>query len=44
MVLNFFYFCLVFDYYELNEVSIVIYGIDIEMRFEVMLEKGSEDS
>lgn len=44
MVLNFSYSCSVPDYHELNEVSTVLHGTDTEMRLEVMLEKGSEDS
>lgn len=32
------------DYHELHEVSMVLHGTDTDMRLEVMLEKGSEDS
>ena len=44
MVLNCFYPCSVPDYHELHEVSTVLHGTDTDMRLEVMLEKGSEDS
>ena len=44
MVLNCFYPCPVPDYHELHEVSTVLHGTDTDMRLEVMLEKGSEDS
>lgn len=32
------------DYYELHEVSTVLHGTDTDMRLEVMLEQGNEDS
>ncbi|XP_078373747.1 spatacsin-like isoform X3 [Oculina patagonica] len=36
--------CKVPDYYELHEVSTVLHGTDTDMRLEVMLEQGNEDS
>ena len=39
-----FCFCSVPDYHELHEVTMVLHGTDTNMRLEVMLEKGSEDS
>ena len=42
--LNCFSSCSVPDYYELHEVSTVLHGTDTDMRLEVMLERGSEDS
>ena len=44
LVLNCFYSCSVPDYHELNEASTVLHGTDTEMRLELMLEMGSEDS
>ena len=44
LVLNCFYSCSVPDYHELHEVSTVLHGTDTDMKLEVMLEKGSEDS
>jgi len=44
LVLNCFYSCSVPDYHELHEVTMVLHGTDTNMRLEVMLEKGSEDS
>ncbi|XP_020621148.1 spatacsin-like isoform X1 [Orbicella faveolata] len=38
------FLCNVPDYHELHEVSTVLHGTDTDMRLEVMLEKGSEDS